>query len=426
MANKVIIGILVFLAILYSGLGYYAYTLNQQVALLRGQLNAFQIEQENRAENLSGELITLREEALASIGRLESSLGESYAQIDTLDKEADESSAKLESLEERTDEILGGIEALEDEIASVANFSLPVLDATQVYAKASQATVRIGNGDGGVVGSGFIYDHEVHVVTAYHVIEPLSEIYVILPDGRTSTATTIGSCVYSDVAVLVLDDKLEVEPVTMANSARIQIGEPVAAVGSPFDLEKTITTGIVSQVNRQAEIEYDAQTRWVSNLIQFDAAINYGNSGCPLLNSAGEVIGLVIARIEPGEGDGIYYAVSSNKVQRVVTSLITKGFFDYPWLGIAISNLTPQMVETLFLDTANGVLVKEVQAGGPTTLAGIKVDDIIITIDGFTIRNMADLTSYLGEYLSPGETVTIALIRDGTRIDLPLEVGKRT
>ncbi len=214
--------------------------------------------------------------------------------------------------------------------------------------------------------------------------------------------------------------------VTLADSAKVKIGEPVAAIGNPFDLEETITTGIVSQVNRQAEIEYNAQTRWVSNLIQFDAAVNYGNSGCPLLNSAGEVIGLVIARIEPGEGDGIYYAVSSNKVQRVVTSLITEGSFDYPWLGIGIANLTPQTMQTLALDTTNGVLVEGVLTEGPAATAGIQVDDIIIAIDGFMVRNTADLTSYLGEYVSPGETVTITLIRNSTRLDLSLEVGKRT
>jgi len=425
MANKVIIGILVFLAVLCGGLGYYSYTLNQQASLLQSQLKALQIEQSARTDNLSGELAVLREETLASISRLESDIDESLARLKTLENETEGNSAKLESLEDRTDEILAEIEILEGKITGITELSPPVLDATQVYERASQATVRISNGEG-VVGSGFIYDNEIHVVTAYHVVEPLSEIYVILPDGRVSKATTNGSCPYSDITILTLDDKLDIEPVKMSDSANVKIGEPVAAIGNPFDLEETITTGIVSQVNRQAEIEYNAQTRWVANLIQFDAAVNYGNSGCPLLNSAGEVIGLVIARIEPGEGDGIYYAVSSNKVQRVVTSLITKGFFDYPWFGIGIANLTPQAMQTLALDTTNGVLVEGVLTEGPAATAGIRVDDIIVAIDGFTIRNVADLTSYLGEYVSPGETVTITSIRNGIRIDLPLEVGKRT
>ncbi len=138
------------------------------------------------------------------------------------------------------------------------------------------------------------------------------------------------------------------------------------------------------------------------------------------------LIGLVIARVEPGEGDGIYYAVSANKVRRVVTALITEGVFDYPWLGIAISDLTPQSIQTLNLDTTNGVLVGGVQVEGPADLAGIQIDDNIIAINGFVARNVADLTSYLGEYTSPGEAVTITLIRNSVRRDLSLEVGKRT
>lgn len=425
MANKVIIGILVILVVLYSGLGYYSYTLTQQVAWLQGQLNSIRTEQNTRTDNLSTELAIFREDVIAGIGQLKSSIEESQAQISILGNETDENLAKLESLEVRDSEILTGMEALEGEISGIAQSSSPVLDAAQVYETASQATVGISNGED-VIGSGFIYDNEVHVVTAYHVVESLSPIYVILPDGRVSKATTIGSSLYSDVAVLKLDDELDIEPVTLADSAKIQVGESVAVIGNPFDLEGTITTGIISQVNRQAEIESNVQTRVISNLIQFDAAVNYGNSGGPLLNSAGEVIGLVIARVQPGEGDGIYYAVSSNKVRRVVTAIITRGVFDYPWLGIAISNLTPQIMQTLNLDTTNGVLVREVQVGAPAALAGIQIDDNIIAIDGFVIRNVADLTSYLGEYTSPGETVTITLIRNSVRRDLSLEVGKRT
>lgn len=425
MANKVIIGILVILVVLYSGLGYYSYTLTQQVAWLQGQLNSIRTEQNTRTDNLSTELAIFREDVIAGIGQLKSSIEESQAQISILGNETDENLAKLESLEVRDSEILTGMEALEGEISGIAQSSSPVLDAAQIYETASQATVGISNGED-VIGSGFIYDNEVHVVTAYHVVESLSPIYVILPDGRVSKATTIGSSLYSDVAVLKLDDELDIEPVTLADSAKIQVGESVAVIGNPFDLEGTITTGIISQVNRQAEIESNVQTRVISNLIQFDAAVNYGNSGGPLLNSAGEVIGLVIARVQPGEGDGIYYAVSSNKVRRVVTAIITRGVFDYPWLGIAISNLTPQIMQTLNLDTTNGVLVREVQVGAPAALAGIQIDDNIIAIDGFVIRNVADLTSYLGEYTSPGETVTITLIRNSVRRDLSLEVGKRT
>jgi len=163
----------------------------------------------------------------------------------------------------------------------------------------------------------------------------------------------------------------------------------------------------------------------VANLIQFDAAVNFGNSGSPLLNSRGEVIGMVIGRVDPNLGDGIYYAVSSNKVKKVADFLIDQGSFDYPWLGVKIANLTPETVRARKLETINGVLVKEVITDTPAEAAGIKVDDIIVGIKGMAVWEVADLTSYLGEYTSRDEVVTIELIRDGTKLELSLKVGKR-
>jgi len=163
----------------------------------------------------------------------------------------------------------------------------------------------------------------------------------------------------------------------------------------------------------------------VANLIQFDAAVNFGHSGSPLLNSEGEVIGMVIARIDPELGDGVYYAISSNKVNRVALSLIERGYFEYPWFGVEIANLTAETVRDRDLETANGALVKAVLAGDPAEAAGIEVDDIIVTIDGTPVRGTADLTCYLGEYISPGDEVTLTIIRDGVEIELTLEVGNR-
>jgi S1-C subfamily serine protease len=163
----------------------------------------------------------------------------------------------------------------------------------------------------------------------------------------------------------------------------------------------------------------------VANIIQFDAAVNFGNSGSPLLNSKGEVIGMVVARVDPDLGDGVYYAVSSNKVRRVALSLIEKGSFDYPWLGVEIANLTLETVRARNLETINGVLVKTVLVATPAEVAGIKVDDIIVAINETPVREVADLTCYLGEYSSPGEEVNLALIRDGAKMELPLKIGKR-
>jgi len=246
-----------------------------------------------------------------------------------------------------------------------------------------------------------------------------------LPDGRISRATVAGSCQYSDIAVLTLEDGLDIKPPTLVDSVTVRIGEPVAVVGYPFNLTQTLTSGIVSQINRSAEIEYDWQTRWIANLIQFDAAVNFGNSGSPLLNSEGEVIGMVIGRVKPEEGDGIYYAVSSNKVKRVANSLVSQGSFDYPWLGLEVANLTPEMVRIRGLETTHGVVIRRVFTGSAAEVAGIRVDDIIVAMDGVTVSDVSELTSYLGEYKSPDELAIVALIRGSRTLELTLKIGER-
>jgi S1-C subfamily serine protease len=292
----------------------YTYTLSQQINYLSEQLAVFQQEQAAQIDALSEELTTLKTETLIKLGVLEGEIGEATSRLDIL----------------------------EDEISDVtAAFSPSVINANEVYQKVKHAIVRISNGEQ-TVGSGFILDAQAHVVTAHHVTENLPNIYVILSDGSISPATITGSCQNSDVAVLTLEDELPVDPLALADSATVRIGEPVVTIGNPFELTETLTSGIVSQVNRFVEIEADSETRWVANLIQFDAAANFGNSGGPLLNSEGEVIGMVIARVNPDEGDGIYHAVSSNKIRRVTASLIDQGSFDYPWLGVEITNLTPK------------------------------------------------------------------------------------
>lgn len=399
--NKLIIGILVFLVIVVGGLCFYTYTytqtLSQQISYLSEQLTVFQQKQAARIDTLSEELTALNRETTLKFGVLEEEMGEASRRLATLETE------------------IGDI---------AAAFSPSVINAREVYQKARHAIVRISNGKR-TVGSGFVLDAQAHVVTAHHVTENLANIYVILSDGNISPATVIGSCQYSDVAVLSLQDKPVVEPLVLADSATVQIGEPVVTIGNPFDLTETLTSGIVSQINRYVEIETDAKTRWVANLIQFDAAANFGNSGGPLLNAAGAAIGMVIARIKPDEGDGIYYAVSANKIRVVAASLIERGSFDYPWLGVEVTNLNPQTAQDRELETTNGALVRKVFADSPAEAAEIKVDDIIVAIDRVAVREVADLTSFLGEHKTPGEVATLELMRGTTKMELSVKIGKR-
>lgn len=417
MANKVIIGILVLLLILMGGIGYYSYTLSQQIDYLGERLTVFEAGQTAQIEALGNELITLRKETTSSISTLEDKIGETQAEINTLKEDIGLTRNQISGLEDEIDGVTSQIEDLDDRLTgAVTEFSHSVMDAGKVYQKVIQATVRISDGQVSTFGSGFIFDNEAHVVTNHHVVNNLSEMYVSLHDGRVLKATLIGSSDLSDIAVLKLEDNPGIEPVLWADSSLVKIGEPVAAIGDPFGLRDTITTGVLSQINRLGDIP---------NLLQFDAAVNPGNSGGPLANSRGEIIGVVVSRIPPESGDGIYYAIAANKAKRVAEAIIEHGHFDYPWLGIGITDLTPQIAQDRDLETTNGVLIVEVYEDDPAEVAGIKVDDIIVSIDNVPIKDKADLISYLGEFMSPGDAATIGLMRGTTRLELHIEVGSR-
>ncbi|MFC1919020.1 S1C family serine protease [Chloroflexota bacterium] len=411
MKQKIIIGILFFLIIASSsGLYFYSYTLDQQIKFLHGQLEATQREQAVQTTQLSNELASFREEAINSIA--------------ILGDKADIIKDEVNTLGEVIDGTTGRIDTIEDEVAGVVNkVSQSVINTNEVYQKLSEVTVSISDGEN-TVGSGFIFDADGHIVTAHHVVEQLPTIYIVLSSGRSSEATVTGSCKYSDIAVLTPADKgLITEPPVIADSSKVQIGESLATIGSPFDLPGTLTSGIVSQLDRFSEIEYDGQTRPVANLIQFDAAVNFGNSGGPVVNSDGEIIGLVVARVNPEMGDGIQYAVSSNKVKRVAASLITTGSFNYPWMGAGITDITPKTLRDRGLETTNGTLVKIVLPDSPAEAAGIQADDILVAIDTMQIENTGQFVSYLGEYVSPDELVSLTLIRDSMRLELSLKIG---
>ena len=383
MINKVIIGMLSFLLVLTGALFVYSYNLNREISALTQQLSVFQREGTASIDALSDEWTTFR--------------GKTLDRVETL-----------------SDELEGVTTALEQS----------VMNASGIYQRVSQAVVEISDGQN-TIGTGFVLDPEGHIVTPYHVVQGRAQIDVILSDGTISSATVIGSSEQSDVAVLTVKEALTFEALVWVDSSTVSVGEPVTVIGNPLDLPGTITSGIVSQTNRFVEIRYDSGSRWVANLIQLDAAVNFGNSGSPLLNSRGEVIGMVIGRVDPNLGDGIYYAVSSNKVKRVADSIIDHGSFEYPWLGVEVANLTPETARARNLETVNGALVKGVMAGNPAEAAGIEVDDIIVGINGAAVREIADLISYLGEYTSRGEVVTVELIRDGAKLELSATIGKR-
>jgi 2-alkenal reductase len=426
MANKVIIGILVLLVIFVGGVGYYSYTLNRQIDDLSGQLAAFETEQTARINAVSDEL---RNEITTGLGSLENRLEESQADIAALGSELEDAADRISGVEEEIGGVSTRITDLDERISSAEeDIARSVINTSEVYEKISPAVVRITDGQN-TLGSGFIYDTGGHVITAHHVVAEMDEIIVMMHDGRISKATVIGECQTSDVAVLKLEDNPGIAPLPIGDSSLVKIGEPVIAIGSPGDgenplgLKDTLTSGIISNVNLYTS--YGPGDYMVANLFQFDAAVNFGNSGGPLLNTAGEVIGLIVARIDPAVGDGINWAVASNKVKRVADAIIADGSFAYPWVGVGIDDITPDMVQDMSLETSNGVLVTYVYLGSPAEVAGFQTGDIIVAIGGVPVKDTGELTSYLGEYESPGDTTVIEVMRGATSLKLTVEIGTR-
>jgi len=423
MNNKVIVVLLVLLLLFPGGTAYYSFTLNQRIDRLGQDLAADQAEQTGRIGGISDNLASLAADTGSRLDTLGSELSGARNEIDSLSGGLEAAEGGIFAAEVAINTVSGQVTGLDERLASVeTEVSGAIFDASAIYRKVSPATVRITNGQT-VIGSGFIYDTEGHVVTAYHVVEELTSIVVITGDGRLFDATVTGYSQPSDVAVLNLSGDPAMAPVTLGDSSRMQIGQPVTAIGSPLDIRDTLTAGVISQVNRYTN--YGQENNWVPNLLQFDAPVNPGNSGGPLANGTGEVVGIVVARIVAGQGDGIYYAVASNKVKRVAEAVIADGSFPYPWLGVTITELTPDDAESRGLETTFGVTVSSVDSSGPALTAGIRTDDIITAIEGMPVRDTGELTSYLGENLSPGDEAVITLLRGNERLELTVVIGSR-
>lgn len=421
MANKLITAILVILLIFSGLLGFYTFTLSEQVSSLSAQMAAWQQEQTEQLNAVNNELAALKSATEEKLDKLETEIAQTRNQISSLEGKLTDTAGSLYEALSRIDSLE---EAAADNAAALSSLALSNVDIPRIYQTVDRATVSITNGNS-IIGAGFIFDDDAHVLTANHVIDSLSSIYVVLSDGRISKATLTGRDEYSDIAVLKLDSDAGIEPPPLADSSELAIGETVIAIGNPFELEETLTAGVISQVNRFAEIENGTTSRWIANLIQFDAPVNAGNSGGPLVNAGGEIIGVVIARINPAEGDGINYAISANKIKVVAASLLEKGYFDYPWLGINMTNLTPQTAQTMGLDTVNGMLVTGFSSVSPARSAGMKANDVIIAIDGVALRDSGDLTAYLGEHKSPDEIAVISVLRDNIETEIAVQVGRR-
>ncbi len=275
-------------------------------------------------------------------------------------------------------------------------------------------------------GSGFVFDSTGHILTNHHVVEGATSILVKFSDGETIEAALVGSDVYSDVAVLRVD-RAEVEefpdPLNLADSGKVEPGDRIIAIGNPFGLTGTTTTGIVSQVNRLLETE---SGYGIPGVIQMDAAINPGNSGGPLLSFNGSVIGITTAiRSSTGTFSGIGFAVPSNLVGKVATALMEEGEYKHPWIGITGTDVNYEIARERGLDRVRGFLIEQVISDSPAGEAGLKRGDVLLTIDDKTIISLEDVLSYIELNKTPGDIVDFGVLRDGEIITVELELGVR-
>jgi S1-C subfamily serine protease len=295
-------------------------------------------------------------------------------------------------------------------------------------------------------GSGFIYDTEGHIVTNNHVIAEAGQVEVTFFDGTIVKAEVIGKDPDSDLAVVKVNVAEEsLRPVSWGDSDKLSVGQRAVAIGNPFGLEGSLTTGIISALGRSLP----TQTRFrIPEIIQTDAAINPGNSGGPLLNSQGEVIGVntaIVPRFSSlGERSflGVGFAIPSNLAQRVVPSLIESGKYEHPWIGFSGYTVTPQIAEAMGLPEASGALVSEILSGSPADEADLRGSsrdleledtgevikiggDVIIAIEDEEVHTFNDLISFLSRRGVVGETVTLTIIRDGKQQTLEVTLGAR-
>jgi putative serine protease PepD len=281
-------------------------------------------------------------------------------------------------------------------------------DSVVVIRAQGQSATPFGTQEQTAQGSGFVYDANGHIVTNYHVVQGAETVSVTFPDGEEVDADVVGTDPSTDLAVLELQQDVNAEPIPLGDSGALEVGETVVAIGSPFGLEGTVTSGIVSAVDRTIS---SPNGFGIDNAIQTDAAINSGNSGGPLLDTSGRVVG-VNTQIESGSGgnDGIGYAVPSSTVRDIAQQLIADGTAEHAFLGVTMSQATGD--------------VRIEQVRGPAEEAGVRVGDVVTAVDGETVESPDDLQAAV-EAKKPGDALELELTRSGDSRTVTVELGDR-
>ncbi|MGD8432370.1 MAG: trypsin-like peptidase domain-containing protein [Nitrosopumilaceae archaeon] len=289
------------------------------------------------------------------------------------------------------------------------------------------------------VGSGFVFDNKGHIITNAHVVDGATKIVITFLDGREYKAEIVGVDTFTDIAVVKVNADLSLlHPLTLGDSSSLKVGEQIAAIGNPFGLSGSMTSGIVSQLGRLLP---SGSGYSIPDVIQTDAAINPGNSGGPLINMRGSVVGINTAiQSATGEFTGVGFAVPSQTIAKIVPNLIRDGEYKHPWIGISGRDIDPDLAKVLNLKDAVGFLIVTVVPDSPAEKAGLhgseKVveedgveytigGDIILSVDGKEVRKISDILIHLQRAKAVGDDLVLEILRDGRTSNFTLVLGER-
>ena len=319
------------------------------------------------------------------------------------------------------------------------------LSLIEIFEKSEPGVVRVNvqridqtNGTSGV-GSGFVFDKKGHIITNSHVVKDAKKVAVTFLDGRSYNAEIIGFDEFTDIGVVKVNADLSLlQPLVLGDSSNLKVGEPIAAIGNPFGLSGSMTSGIVSQLGRLLP---SGAGYSIPDVIQTDAAINPGNSGGPLLNMRGEIVGINTAiQSTTGEFTGVGFAVPSQTIAKIVPSLIENGKYHHPWIGISGRDIDPDLAKVLDLKDAVGFLVITVVENSPAAKAGIHGSDktvqvegvnypiegdIILSVDGKQVRKIDDILIHLQRAKSVGDEMNLEILRDGRTTNITITLEER-
>jgi len=319
------------------------------------------------------------------------------------------------------------------------------LSLIEIFEKSEDGVVRVNvqrnetlEGVNGV-GSGFVFDKRGHIITNAHVVDDAKKVVVTFLDGRSYNAEVIGIDKFTDIAIIKVNtDLIRLQPLPLGDSSNLKVGEPIAAIGNPFGLSGSMTSGIVSQLERLLP---SGSGYSIPDVIQTDAAINPGNSGGPLLNMRGEIVGINTAiQSATGEFTGVGFVIPSQTVAKIVPTIIEKGEYKHPWIGISGRDIDPDLAKVLGLKDAVGFLIVTVVEDSPASKAGLigssktveiqgrnypTGGDIILSVDGTEVRKIDDILIHLQRDKSVGNEMDLEILRDGRTTNVTIILQER-